>query len=953
MSEPMIFDKAYPEALRKAEDDLVARRRASSGLAEGTPKVGVGLSGGGIRSATFCLGIFQALAARTGLLRRIDFVSTVSGGGYFGSFFGRLLSRDFVKTAEDAERILREDDKPQIVRYLRENGRYLAPNGAGDALLAGAVVIRNLVAVQLVLAVFVTTLFLALQVVRGSLAPVLAQRWPWLGSLATGDILWWSPWILVAPVVFVVIAFPLGWAYWLIEPRRQAAAKDRGDQSDIPPWTAVALVLVTSLLLTVANLGEPFRFWAPWAFLLLGSVLTLFFWRLAVWIPFPEELGRRFERPEGGQEGEEIDLDLYQHFALRNRLSLWLTWALTATAAFLIFGLIDSFGQTFYCVLLHGTGNVVALLASIVSTLMVGSGLAQRVAALAPKDPAAPRAKLPLATVAGAAALLLAFLLLVTLDAASHAVAWNLYRPASAPSGLMPQKPSDQWKTELPSSGKGQTLRVTVAMGEPPKPEGTKVPVRPERDLLVTLAGFAIGFFFSVLLGQTWPFINRSSQASFYSTRLTRAYLGASNPGRWRDGQSVSEVLRDDDYDLARYWPPPTHNAAPLHLINVTINETVDGRSQVQQQDRKGVGMTLGPCGLSAGVEHHAVVPLGNPGTDLDPAGLAVRIYPEADATDPDKPYRVFEYPFDGAKPVYTGEELSLGTWVGISGAAFTTGLGMGTSLGLSFFAGLFNVRIGRWWDAGIDVAQRKQTRAKLGVRAERWLARLFPVQVLFVDELLARFHGTARRQWYLSDGGHFENMGGYELVRRRLPLIVILDGEQDEGYTFGGLANLVRKARLDLGAEITFLNEEELDRTVQGPARQILGTLQQMRRGTWETDPPQQDKGPRGTLKAADVAGRSLVHAALARVTYRSPETAPSYLLYVKPTLTLDEPVDLAQYHRAHPNFPHEPTLDQFFDESQWESYRRLGHHIASLLFGSDEAPVDAWWEALFKKEA
>jgi len=386
---------------------------------------------------------------------------------------------------------------------------------------------------------------------------------------------------------------------------------------------------------------------------------------------------------------------------------------------------------------------------------------------------------------------------------------------------------------------------------------------------------------------------------------------------------------------------------SPLHLINVTINETVDGRSQVQQQDRKGVGMALGPCGLSAGVDHHAVVPLGNPGSDLDPAGLAVRIYPEADATDPDKPYRVFEYPFDGAKPVYTGEELSLGTWVGISGAAFTTGLGAGTSLGLSFFAGLFNVRIGRWWDAGIDAAQRKQTRVKLGVRAERWLARLFPVQVLFVDELLARFHGTARRHWYLSDGGHFENMAGYELVRRRLPLIVIVDGEQDEGYTFGGLANLVRKARLDFGAEITFLDESQLDDAVQGPARQVLGTLEQMRRGTWEVDSAVEGKGVRGKLKAADVAGRSLVHAALARVTYRSPATASSYLLYIKPTLTLDEPADLAEYHRSHPNFPHEPTLDQFFDEAQWESYRRLGHHIASLLFSP---ATGTWWEELFK---
>lgn len=931
--------------------------------------MGVGLSGGGIRSATFSLGVFQALAERRGLLRRIDFLSTVSGGGYFGSFFGRLLSRDFVASADHVEAILREDDRPEILRYLRENGRYLSPNGAGDALLAGAVVLRNLVAVQLVLAVFVTMIFLALQLGRAGLAQWLPAD---LEKLASGDILWWSPWILLPPVLFVLFAFPLGWAYWMIEPGSRAVQRDRGDRSAIAPWAGLVLVLVTSLLLTAANLiihrEEP-RFWAPCALVLLVSVLTFFFWRLAVRLPFPKELSESAAEPvekrEAGEPGEQarntaaegrrIDRKLYRHFALRNRLSLWLTWALTAVAVFLIFGLIDSFGQTFYVILLNGPGNVVALLASIASTLMVGSGLAQRVTVLFSKGPTGPRAKLPVRLLAGAAAILLLFLLLVTLDAASHAVAWNLYRPAAAPSGLVKKEPSEKWTAELPSSGpKRGPLRVTVAAGsaaEEKKPP--RVPIRQDRDATITLLGFAIGFFLAVLLGQTWPFVNRSSQASFYSTRLTRAYLGASNERRWRDGQSVTEVLEGDDYDLARYWPPPEHNGAPIHLINVTINETVDGRSQVQQQDRKGVGMALGPCGLSAGVEHHAVVSLGRPPGGLDPTGAAVTIYPEAQVNDAGRPYRAFEYPVAEGKPVLTAEPLSLGTWMGISGAAFTTGLGMQTSLGLSFLAGLFNVRLGRWWDAGIDVEQRRKIRPKLGVRAERWIARLFPVQVLVVDELLARFHGTARRHWYLSDGGHFENMGGYELVRRRLPFIMIVDGEQDDVYSFGGLANLIRKARLDFGAEITFLDEKELDATVQGPARLALGTLEQMRRGTWESEPLEPGKGLRGTLKAVDPAGRSLVHAALARVTYRSPETASSYLLYLKPTLTLDEPADLTEYHRNHPDFPHETTLDQFFDEAQWESYRSLGRHIAALLFSSPGPQDRPWWEALFEKKA
>ena len=68
---------AYPEPLREAETRLLGARAAG-------PRLGVAVSGGGIRSATFALGVFQAWARR-GLLRRIHFLSTVSGGGYFGS----------------------------------------------------------------------------------------------------------------------------------------------------------------------------------------------------------------------------------------------------------------------------------------------------------------------------------------------------------------------------------------------------------------------------------------------------------------------------------------------------------------------------------------------------------------------------------------------------------------------------------------------------------------------------------------------------------------------------------------------------------------------------------------------------------------------------------------------------------------------------------------------------
>jgi hypothetical protein len=77
--------------------------------------------------------------------------------------------------------------------------------------------------------------------------------------------------------------------------------------------------------------------------------------------------------------------------------------------------------------------------------------------------------------------------------------------------------------------------------------------------------------------------------------------------------------------------------------------------------------------------------------------------------------------------------------------------------------------------------------------------------------------------------------------------------------------------------------------------------------------------------------------------VRYGSPP-ALSRLVYIKPSLTGDEPADVLEYHRSHPDFPHESTGDQFFDEGQWESYRRLGEHIAEQVLPFLEVADSVW---------
>jgi len=314
----------------------------------------------------------------------------------------------------------------------------------------------------------------------------------------------------------------------------------------------------------------------------------------------------------------------------------------------------------------------------------------------------------------------------------------------------------------------------------------------------------------------------------------------------------------------------------------------------------------------------------------------------------PSDGFRMFDY----AKNTFAGEQLTVGQWLAISGAAFSTGLGSRTSLGLSLLTGLANVRLGYWWESNSRSGVRRSSVAARISRALRWL---FPVQSYLLDEFTSRFHGSALPYWNLSDGGHFENMGAYELVRRRLPVMVVVDAEADPDYTFSGLANLIRKARLDFGAEITFLDEKGLEE-VFGDQPHYFGTLSDLRRGRRVSETRPQKRWPwraaRVEVEGSDQKRFSAAHGALARVTYpgSGPSQRDSWLIYVKPTLVGEESADLLQYHADHPSFPQEPTADQFFDEAQWESYRKLGEHIASVLFDANEKEYHLHGERLLR---
>ena len=156
----------------------------------------------------------------------------------------------------------------------------------------------------------------------------------------------------------------------------------------------------------------------------------------------------------------------------------------------------------------------------------------------------------------------------------------------------------------------------------------------------------------------------------------------------------------------------------------------------------------------------------------------------------------------------------------------------------------------------------------------------------------------------YLSDGGHFENLGVYEMVRRRCRVIVVSDASCDPGYKFDDLGNALRKIWIDLGVRIEMNGLDRLKKRFKG-------------RPTPAAQEPYWAVG-RIRYNAADDGG------------------ADGLLLYLKSGLHGTEPMDVLSYALTHPTFPHETTTNQFFTKSQFESYRMLGFEIASRALKS-----------------
>ena len=421
--------------------------------------------------------------------------------------------------------------------------------------------------------------------------------------------------------------------------------------------------------------------------------------------------------------------------------------------------------------------------------------------------------------------------------------------------------------------------------------------------------------------------INEFSLHAFYRDRIARCYGGASNPDRYPN--AFTGLARSDTHlhlaDLlpanfskgsSSLWPtrnpaePPKYQG-PFPIFGATLNLTFG--ADLATQERKAAAFAFTPlyCGYDIGWTE----------------GTSKRI--QLNGFVPTNTY------------AYQDGGPHLATVVAASGAALSPNDGFHSSPAMSFLLTVFNLRLG-WWLPNPRNQRSARSKRILGATPTFGLPYL-------IAELFGQV-SDASRYVSISDGGHFENMGLYELVRRRCTTIIICDAEADADFVFEGLGMAIRKCRIDFGAEIKFGLSDSEDGTEKSPeaARREADIHVDPAKSASAADEAKGKKpklhdiehvipGEDGFSKCAYATGQ-IFYAAQPTEEDPTPVPVVGNVLYLKSTLTGKEPADIRNYKRQHPSFPSDSTLDQWFTESQFESYRRLGQFVA------EDVEVKAW---------
>lgn len=837
------IDQATPDKGSPHEPPTIARPgRADEPWVSFTDRdlFGLALSGGGIRSATFNLGLLQALE-RKRLLKNVDYLSTVSGGGYVGGFWtawqhAHQQSKDqrhFPTTAveESDDGTVRDTREQPEIRHLREFSRFLMPRVGFFHMetWAGVVTILGGLLPSLTAAISVLTL--------------LHYTWFYVGfHLINGDPKW--SWICLGVLVFIHQSI-CEYSWW-----RSGKAGNTRQPLAIYIFFALGAAALAAI------------FWLLWRNLWMYGPLEN--WLCKVTEVWQSDTGKTYPVDTG------------------------FDWVL--------------FGPAIATAL---AGSVLLVCRAIASRMVNDVDAIRWSSSF---DRAAARCFAPALMWAGLATVWEACHWLLHEDwkfaATTGSTAtfgvlfvwlrdWLIKPTEENIAGTLIGRLMEKIKPMVPQLlAIAFVLSMLVAVGLTVQAYGLGWPVR-----VALGAGSAL-----FLIGGTLIFFDpaRVGMHDFYRSRICRCFLGAAQAKAGAAQIPTAEQYGDDlTFGKLREETKPQR---PIHLVCCAANNLAgDTLGSLYRGARSAV---ISPFGIS----------LGNHVATCDDLRLSSALTASAAAFN-SQMGRI---------------SMDLGPAVAFIMSAFNLRLGLWVPhplirnprppllVGRPFFYEMFGhtkcdplppddsgERLHRMAKKSYDTlskklpsAARHATHSVMNMVTNEKTATKCAEKAADMSDKVVKFSANRVRDvqfLHLSDGAHFENLGLYELVRRHCRYIIVSDCGTDPEVAFDDLAIALRSIREDFGVEID-LDVSPLRAEESGYARQhaVVGTIHY--------------DGFGGTDKGT--------------------------IILFKPSLTGDEPSDVSQYQARHPAFPHETTGDQFYDEAQWESYRRLGEHAGDSVF-------------------
>lgn len=870
------------------------------------------ISGGGIRSASFALGVIQGLArlgknAADSVLNKFDYISTVSGGGYVGSWLTGWATRKGSMEAVIGELRSKPEDKlrpePEPVRHLRQYSNYLTPKlglFSADTWAFFGAYFRNLLLMWLVLIPFFIG-FLALPRLFVSLA-VNKIGIPYeFFQYITVILFYWALWFIgftrptrkptpkkwvygnaafqllcALPLFLFAVAIVIGhsehplntWpnGQWkmiglavvgtVVSSLIYTVRKLRDHEEGAGVWkkqlVELVVAVVSGIVFGVLLYQSLIRFESPLKLMaepnplawLNGNVPLLSSSTAAAYIVFGVPLVILVLLLQAtvfvggtGRRNDDFDREWWGR-AAGWMIILGLLWI--AVTAIVIYGPI----------LLYYAPRTIAAIGGLSGLFAAGAGASSKTSAnekqkeKESKGGAISNILMAFALPIFAVVLLAALSLVTTI-----ALTPNVLPPRDERAAQIEFLKQTSWTFEqkqnetviAPPSvaglGKGEQKLSTT---EHPAIETDKLA---GLDHLYVLEQTPLENAFILVIGALILAFLASWLIGVNRFSVHALYRDRITRGYLAASNEERQPNPFTGFDPNDNIPISSLLKRPMHVVNMCLN--VSTGEELAWQERKGASFTASPL-------HCGNYRLGyRPSTE------------------------------------YGGPNgMKLGTAVGISGAAFSSNMGYHSSSAVALILTFFNVRLG-WW---LGNPRDDSTYALDNPRSS--------LKVLLAEAL--GFTTTDHPYIYLSDGGHFDNLGLYEMVLRRCRRIVVSDAGADEKFVFDDLGMAIRKIFIDFGIRV------------------VIDSMGLFPRSA--TAKPDQQR-----------------YCAVGRILYSEIDQGAEdgEFVYFKPAFYGDEPRDIYNYAVTNDAFPHQSTLDQFFSESQLESYRGLGEYAVNQVAG------------------